>query len=57
MFLDPVEFVYQKAIEDIATQLVGMAKFHRKSYEEIGQDLNKAVAEILKREGSHDTDA
>jgi hypothetical protein len=56
MFLDPVEFVYQKAIEDIAKQLVGMAIFHHKSYEEIGQDLNKAVAEILKREGSHDTD-
>jgi hypothetical protein len=56
MFLDPVGFVYQKAIEDIAKQLVGMAIFHHKSYEEIGQDLNKAVAEILKREGSHDTD-
>jgi hypothetical protein len=56
MFLDPVEFVYQKAIEDIAKQLVGMAIFHHKSYEKIGQDLNKAVAEILKREGSHDTD-
>jgi hypothetical protein len=56
MFLDSVEFVYRKAIEDIAKQLVGMAIFHHKSYEEIGQDLNKAVAEILKREGSHDTD-
>ena len=56
MFLDPVEFIYQKAIEDIAKQLVGMAIFHHKSYEEIGQDLNKAVAEILKKEGSHDSD-
>ena len=56
MFLSPVEFVYQITIEDIAKELVEMAIFHHKSYEEIGQDLNKAVAEILKREGSHDTD-
>ena len=56
MFLNPVAVVYKKAIEDIAKQLVGMAIFHHKSYEEIGQDLNKAVAEVLKREGSHDSD-
>ncbi len=56
MFLNPAEFIYRKAIEDMAKTLVGMAIFHHKSYEEIGQDLNKAVAEILKREGSHDKD-
>ena len=50
MFMNTIEIIYEHSIKDMAEKLVGMAYFHHKSFEEVGQDLNKAVAEILKEE-------
>ena len=57
MFENTIETIYRHSIKDMAETLVGMAYFHRKSFEEVGRDLNKAVAEVLKEEEENDTDA